>query len=415
MKAGFTVRAFRMVIGVAGICTIASAGAAQTRTGVEDGGPDPGSVRVRMGPLWMTPRLELKNIGVDTNVFNEPDDQNPKQDFTITLTPAMDVWLGMGRSWLKFTAAEDLVWYNQYTTQRSANEHFDLSWRMPINRVAFTISPTYVSTNERPGFEIDARVHHSEWGGKAQVDVHALAKTSFGIMGSYKDIRFDDASYQGSNLHDELSRTETIGGFSVRHDLTPLTAIVVSVEQQQDRFQYQPLRDTDSTRIGATVSFDPHALLKGSASFGYRDFHPVDGSVPGFNGFTTVGDLSYTLLGTTRFQVQFKRDVQYSYDINQPYYLESGVDGSIAQQIFGPIDAVVRAGLTSLAYQDRTGAAVAVADRVDDNHMYGGGIGYHFSNGLRVGFNVDYYRRTSDLEQRRYSGLKYGASATYEF
>src|SRR5262245_18079 len=50
---------------------------AQT-TPTEDGGPEPSAIRVRVGPLAMTPRVELTNLGVDTNVFNEPNDANPK-------------------------------------------------------------------------------------------------------------------------------------------------------------------------------------------------------------------------------------------------------------------------------------------------------------------------------------------------
>lgn len=364
----------------------------------------------------MNPRLELKNIGVDTNVFNEPEDANPKEDFTFTLTPAIDAWVRMGRSWFKFTIAEDLVWFQTYTEERSANAHYDLSWRLPLNRIAITLSPMFVSTNDRPGYEIDERAHHTEWGGKGAIDVRAFPKTSFGITGSYKKVTFDDAAiFEGASLSEQLNRTESTAGVAVIHQLTPLTRLTFNVDREQDRFSNSPLRDSDSTRGGASVSFDPHALLKGGASVGYRDFKPTDPTLAGYHGLVAAGDLSYTLLDSTRFQVQFTRDVQYSFDVNQPYYLQTGVNGSIAQQIFGPIDAIARAGTTKLAYQDRAGVTVAVPNRVDYNHTYGGGIGYHFSSGLRVGFNIDYYNRITDITQRRYNGLKYGASATYDF
>jgi hypothetical protein len=34
-------------------------------------------------------------------------------------------------------------------------------------------------------------------------------------------------------------------------------------------------------------------------------------------------DLTYTLLGMTRFAVRAMRDVQYSYDLAQPYHLHT--------------------------------------------------------------------------------------------
>lgn len=396
-------------------CAFARVAAAQG-TGVDDGGPDPKTARVRIGPLWMNPRLELKNIGIDTNVFNEPEDAHPKEDFTFTLTPTIDAWVRMGRSWFKFTIAEDLVWFQTYTDQRSANTHYDLSLRLPLNRIAITLAPTFVSTNDRPGFEIDERAHHTEWGVNGAIDVRAFPKTSFGITGSYKNVTFDNAAFfEGVSLSEQLNRTESTAGIAVTHQLTPLTRLSFNVDQEQDRFAHSSLRDSDSTRVGASVSFDPHALLKGGASVAYRDFRPSDSTLGGYQGLVASGDLSYTLLESTRFQVQFTRDIQYSYDVNQPYYLQTGVNGSIAQQIFGPIDAIVRAGTAKLAYEDRSGATVVVSNRVDYNHTYGGGIGYHFSSGLRVGFNIDYYNRVTDVTERRYKGLKYGASATYDF
>ena len=48
------------------------------------------------------------------------------------------------------------------------------------------------------------------------------------------------------------------------------------------------------------------------------------------------------LLGSTRFAVTGGRGVQYSYDVNQPYYVQSRIGGSVAQQIFGPFDVQVR-------------------------------------------------------------------------
>ena len=61
--------------------------------------PDATRVRVRIGPLWLNPTLSLTNAGIDTNIFNESDADQPKRDFTLTVTPQTDVWLRMGRTW----------------------------------------------------------------------------------------------------------------------------------------------------------------------------------------------------------------------------------------------------------------------------------------------------------------------------
>jgi len=171
-------------------------------------------------------------------------------------------------------------------------------------------------------------------------------------------------------------------------------------------------RDLPRVREALGASVDV-ALLKGRATFGYRDFKPLDPSLPGYRGATAMVDLSYVLLSITKFGVTATRDVQYSYDINQPYYVLSGATASIAQQVFGPIDVVVRGGLQQLQYRDRIGAAVAIADRVDHVESVGGGIGYHLGQATRIGFNVDQNRRISGVDARRFKGLTYGFSVTY--
>ena len=394
------------------VVSAADRAAAQT----PDGAPDPANVRIRLGPVWMSPRLELTNLGVDTNVFNEPDSANPKKDFTATVTPSTDLWLRMGRSWLQLNIREDLVWYQKYSTERAANTSYRLSWKMRLNRLFVTVAPDYLHTRDRPGFEIDTRPPRTEYGGKADVEVRALARTYLALNGSWRRVDFDkDAMFDERNLQFELDRTVTEAGVSLRHHLTPLTAIALNVGRSQDRFEFSPLRDSNSTGVSGSVSFDPHALLKGGASFGYRDFEPLSPGVPAYKGITTTGDLAYTLLGMTRFAVQFRRDVSYSYDVNQPYYLESGVGASIAQQIYGPVDVVGRVNASRLAYRDRTGATIEVPDRVDYVRLYGVGVGYRMSSGLRIGFNLDHQHRISDVADRQYNGLKYGTSVTYAF
>ena len=390
--------------------------AAGAQTGPEDGGPDPANVKVRIGPLMLNPRIEVPNIGVDTNVFNQTADQNPKKDFTATVSPITDLWLRVGRSWFRASIREDLVWFQTYASERSANAFYTVGWRMPFNRLVFDVEPDYVSTRDRPGFEIDARSQRTEWGAKSSVQVRVLSKTFLGVTASRVTTDFDSfATFDGVNLREALNRTVSTAGIVVKHQLTPLTTISLNIDREQDRFQFSPERDSNSTAFSGTVTFDPHALLKGNASFGYRDFQPVLPGLPPYQGPTMGGTLTYTLLGTTQFGFQFQRDVGYSYDVTQPYYVQTGVSGSMSQQIFGPFDAVVRAGTQQLAYRDQAGVTVDVPNRTDYVRSFGGGVGYHFSSGLRIGFNVDQQHRITDVAQFRYDGLRYGTSVTYAF
>ena len=123
---------------------VAPASFAQTTA---DGGPDPATVRVRIGPLWMNPTISMPNIGIDTNVFNDPPNVTPKEGlYDSPCRPKAELWLRMGRTWLSGLVAEEIVWYQKYTTERSVNNTYTIGWKAPLNRLVLTTSATWSST-----------------------------------------------------------------------------------------------------------------------------------------------------------------------------------------------------------------------------------------------------------------------------
>ena len=372
--------------------------------------------KVRIGPLALTPTLSLTNAGIDNNVFNDPKDASPKSDFTMTLEPKTDFWLHLGRSMVIGNVTEDLIYYNKYANQRSANSASKIGLNVPLTHILFNGNVGYISAKDRPGFEIDARVQHAELDYDGTIELRMLSKTFIGVKGTRSRITYDQtAVFDGSNLENELNRTSTAGFITLRHQLTPLTSLTLDAGKQQDRFEFDHLRDSDSTEVIGGVKFDPFALLKGSAKFGYRDFQPTVAGLPSYRGSIAAVDLSYVANGSTKLSVLASRDINYSYDITQPYYLLSGVQFSVAQQIFGPVDVVGRVGYQRLDYSDRAGAVIAISDRTDYVHSYGGGIGYHLGSDVRIGFNVDQINRTSGVIARNYDDLRYGTAVTYGF
>jgi hypothetical protein len=381
------------------------------RASGQGGTPDVSKAH-RIGRLYLNPTIALTNLGVDTNVFNEADQSAPKRDFTLTVTPQTDLWLKMGHAWLTGNVKEELVWYQTFASERSANNRARVGVMVSLNRLRFSADTAYLRTRERPGFEIDARSQRRELAYHGSVDVRARPKTFVGLRGDRKTTGFDSvALFEGVSLRDALNRTVTSGAVTVRQQLTPLTAVTFDVGRGQDRFEFSPLRDSDSTSASMGVTFD--SIIKGSASFGYRDFQPLSASLPAYKGTTASADLSYVAYGTTRVGVQATRDVQYSFEINQPYYLLTGVSGSLTRRVARPVDLVGRIGVQRLNYRDRIGAAVAARNRIDSVRTYGGGIGYHLGKNVRIGFNVDYQHRASPVLNREYHGLLIGTSVTY--
>jgi hypothetical protein len=393
---------------IAALCLLtASSAAAQIAE------PNTTGARVRIGPLALNPAFELLNLGIDTNVFNEPGDQK-KRDFTFTVAPRTDAFLKVGRAWLTGNIREEILWYQKYDSERAANTTGTLGVLVPLNRVSASANVGYLNAKDRPGFEIDARARRRETSVGGAVEVRALARTFFGVQGNRRIVKFDQgATFLNVDLREELDRTTTEAGVIVRHQLTPLTSISFDAGRSEDRFAFSSLRDSTSTTAGVQVTFDPAALIKGSARVGYRSFKPDAPTVTRYEGSVAAVKLSYVPLPTTKFDFQASRDVQYSIDINQPYYLQTGFGTSIAQQIFGPVDAVAGLSRFHLAYRERLDVLALLAERTDTVRTYHGGIGYHVGPALRIGVRVEKQERVSPVPQRAYEDLRIGMSITY--
>jgi hypothetical protein len=376
-----------------------------------DGGPDPATVRVRIGPLWAKPSISLTDLGIDSNVFNEETD--PKKDFTFTLSPRTELWLRAGRTWLRGTLVEDLIWYKEYSAERTGNGSYAANWLVPLNRLTMTVGATHLTTKQRPDFEVDERARRMESTFNGAASFRFLANTSLGVTSERAHTSFaKDVVFRGISLRDELSRTATTTGVSASHRLTPLTTISLEVAREDVEFDFTPARDTNSNRVVAKVAFDPLAALKGSASIGYRDFKPVARDVPGYSGTIAAVDLSYMAFVATKITGKATRDVQFSYDPAQPYFLQNGYSLELMQQLFGAVDVTVRAGTVTVAYRDHAGARVS-ANRPDRTHMYGGGVGYHLGQDLRIGVNVDQQGRTSPTRGHSYDGFRIWTAVSY--
>src|SRR4051812_29952032 len=226
------------------------------------------------GPLYFTPKVLLKELGVDSNVFNAAGD--PQSDFTFTVGPQVDVWVPVARRALfQATAGSDLVWYANYRSERSIDPRFAGRGEIYLRRITLFAENEYLNSRQRLNYEVDLRARHVESNSTAGVAVRLTPKLSVELAGRFDETRFDaDARFDGVQLQHTLNQTTT--GYSVvgRQRLTPLTMVAVRYEAIDDEFTFAPLRDSHSFRVMPGVEFKPLALVKGSAYVGYRRFTP---------------------------------------------------------------------------------------------------------------------------------------------
>jgi Putative beta-barrel porin 2 len=375
--------------------------------------------RLHGGPFYVNPALQLKELGVDSNVFNSAGQQ--ASDFTFTITPEADIAVPMARRGLvKAELGTDLVYYAQYASQRSVDPQAVVRAEAYAQRLTLFVEESYLNTRQRPNYEIDVRSRHLQNDLSGGLAVRFSTKFSVEAARRHGETRFDgDASFQGQRLQDTLNRDSDGYAVTARYKHTALTTIGVRYDQVQDRFPLSPVRDTDSFRVMPGVEFKPKAVITGSAWVGYRSFTPKNPLLPAQSGLVSQLALSYTLLGATTFGVTYDRDYQFAYEVANPYFVDNSVGVFIRRAVGGKFDIIVNAARHRYDYQAlavQTAEFAAVPPRVDTTDNYGVNLGYRLKHQTRVGFGVAYWTRDSNVVvSNAYDRLRIGTTVTYGF
>jgi hypothetical protein len=156
--------------------------------------------------------------------------------------------------------------------------------------------------------------------------------------------------------------------------------------------------------------FKPFALIDGTVLVGYRKFRTLSSDVPDYSGVAASADLGYAV-HATRFVLKLTRDITYSFDEIQPYYVLTDANLTVTQRITSHWDVMGRGGRAVLDYQ--AVGLLSVPTRVDHVTQLGFGVGYRLGETVRFGVDADHVKRDSDLPTRAYDGWRVGGTVTY--
>ena len=370
---------------------------------------EPETARLHLGPLAVTPMLEIRQVGVDTNVFNNG--ENVERDFTTAFGPRARYWLRLGRLRLGGESGVAYHYFHEFSTQRSYGTDNELRLSLPLNRITPFVRGVYDNMRQRPDYEIDARIRTRTTILGGGVDLKASGRTTVTLQGEQGRLNYDDeAVYFGTRLGEALDRRTQLYRAAVRHRLTPLTTFVAVGDWRQDRFEFQPVRDADGYRVLGGFELDPLALISGEAFVGYRSFTTLDAEVPDFDGVVARTQVAY-VLRATKFAMSVERDTAYSFEIDEPFFVATDLLGEVTQKVTSNWDILGRLGRQTLRYRRRL--SVEATPRTDTIWIAGGGIGRRVGRASRIGFDVDRVRRQSPLPDRAFEGWRLGGSLTY--
>ena len=408
--------ALRIALALALGLGLARGAAAQSRTN-----DDPrAEAKIHVGPVYLTPEVQLRQIGVDTNVFNNA--INPKSDFTFTVAPEANVWVPIGRKGMvKTVAGADLVYFQQYGTERSVDPHAQVRGEAYLHRVTLFVENDLLNTRQRPNYEIDVRARRLENTLRVGGELRLSTKFAVEVAGRQSILRFDgDEVLAGSYLEQTLNRDTNGVSATARYQRTPLTTIAVRTETYQDRFISAPLRDGNTLRIQPGVEFRPRALVSGSAYLGYGRFTALHDELPDFRGIVGSARLRFRLPRAATLEFSGDRDLGFSYEQLQPYFVLDGLGFTVRRQIVGRFDAAGSVQRQRYSYRDLILPGEMPSrlrpERQDVTMIYSLSGGYTPKRDVRVGIGVSKMNRDSNTKATAiYEGFRIGSSVTYGF
>ncbi len=365
-----------------------------------------------VGPVRFAPGLTIREIGWDDNVFDEPESAFPKEDWVATALPDVSAYTRLRFVRIAAYAAGELMYYNTYESERNVGHQLRGRADVLLSRIRPFVGGGTLETRERPNGEIDTRADRQEdevSGGVAfDLSDHSLIYGAAYLAG----ITYENAFEDGVDLNQALTRDGQNYEAGMKTALTPLLTMQLSASYREDIFTFEPIRNSQNWFGTATFDFAPDAVVAGTVVASYRDVKFSDPGIEPFRGLVGSATLRYSFLEIGRLSAALSRGVEYSFDVEEAYYLEQSLRLAYTHRLSTDVDLQVTGSRATFDYDARA----TLPAHTDTTDTAGGSVGYNFPNRTRIALNYEYTRRRSPaLAERNYQRRRAFLSWQYAF
>jgi hypothetical protein len=384
----------------------------------DDAAPEPPG-RFRVGAFYLTPRLEIRNAGYDSNVYNSG--TAPVSDATFVVAPVVEAALPAARRLtLRARGLLTFNWYDQQGGERSTDRDLGLSALLRFGRVKLAGERGWGRSKQRFSLDLDERLPHDVARSGLRATVQLARRLE--LSASLENDRFDiegPAEVEASLDHDSRNL-----GVDAAYDLTRRTALLLRAERIRDRFDQSfggATRQARSRRYMGGFRFGVKAVVTGQLLAGVREFRDEAGSAaPPYTGPALDVSLGVPAGPLGRLNLRVEREVQYSATPGS----EAGVAvrnsyvfsrRQVELQSALPLDLI---GRGFLQWQGGSYRVPYVVDGVALGRdatlrVFGFSVLKPLGESLRIGGGCSWERRRSTLPGDDYRGTRYGMQAEY--
>lgn len=352
--------------------------------------------QIELGTLALYPTLQIMDAGIDDNVFN--DALAPQRDYTMTVASRLLSVLRLGSNELLFQAGSDYVWFNESTSERSNNMQYATRFNMSASRFKPYIGVEYVRTRVRRSPEIDARARRVDRNVQAGMAFEVSPRTAITASARLEDTNYEEGEhFRNVALDAALNRSGRGADAGVRYAITPLTTLSVTAGYEEQEFKASHIRDLARYTVGPTLEFSPEAAIRGRVVTAFEFFRPQDPKLDARMGVAYQALVNWSLFGRTTFDLGTGRNISYSYQDTEPYYLLNSVRLLVTQPLAGWFELYGGYDWQHMAYRWRLNADATSgeSDRVDTLTAASGGVGMRLGQAFHVKIGMEKTRRRS--------------------
>ena len=217
-------------------------------------------------------------------------------------------------------------------------------------------------------------------------------------------MRLDESNYDEGEtfrnvaLDDALNRSGRGADAGVRYAITPLTTLSVTAGFEEQTFKESHIRDLKRYTVGPTLEFSPEAAIRGRVVTAFELFKPDDPALSGAWASPIRRLLNWSLFGRTAFDLGAGRNISYSYQDTEPYYLLTNVRLLVSPTPPGTVRALRRLRLGAHGVPMATRRRLRRrANRTASTRLTAanGGVGIRLGRSFHLRIGVEKTRRRS--------------------
>ena len=372
------------------------------------------NAKVRIGPFFLQPAFGLSNVGLDTNVFNDP--ENVQKDWTGTVSLGMLAGVRFGPTRLTVKTNTDYVYYAHFNDERSIDGVTRYQFEVRRPRLRPWIAYEKTKSHERYGFEIDERAGRNSGVYEAGVEYRVGFRLGTRFIGRQRKSAYQaEETFRGVTLSDTLDATFREGAVQLLYELSPLSSLRLSGEVTQNRFEKATRRNSEDRSAFIGIEGGKGAGIEGQVDVGWTQRTSDDPTAPSFDGLVARGSAALILWEQVRVAFGLDRGPQWAFEDFYSFYIQSGGSTEVTWRPHQRFDIIATGQHYWLDYNhalDERGVL-----RTDKVYSYGGGIGFFLQGypGPRLGVSLERSARESIIEERRYDSLRYYTHVGFSF